>query len=312
MHTRAVRGARRREDVERGDEIARTTRPVVHLLGLLLVAACSPPAPAQPAVAGMTVPTGAWQRDWIRRKGSASDGSALVRYVQTPSVFGDLRIPGDRPDVAPAASLAELTDDQLAALARQNGFAGFTTIAGANATWHHEIDFQPVDPADEGADIGRIELAGERRMFEHALDDAYVESWSTLERGTGGFFAARVERAGRLAQLLAVAGEHFIYARARAVPLPPGASLAELIARTHPPRDTLIAYLDCEFSYGTMRGWQIEHSTLPWQQGKRLAFASQITLGVDGQPAARAAAAGETWSFPVVALAPDPLRALFE
>lgn len=257
----------------------------------------------------MTVPVGAWQRDWIRRRGGAQDASVTVRYVQTPSVFGDLRIPGDRPDVAPATSLAALTDDQLAALARQGGFAGFTTIAGANATWHHEIDFYP---ADDGADIGRIEPDGGHRMFEHALDGAYVESWSALDRGTGGFFAARVERQGRVDQLLAVAGEHFVYARARAVALPSGASLTELIARTHPARDTVIAYLDCEISYGTTRGWQIERSTLPWQQGKRLAFADRIAVDAGGQPAPRAPAAGEAWSFPVVALAPGQLHALFE
>ena len=50
----------------------------------------------------MKIPTGAWQRDWIRRHGGAPDPRVTVRYVQTPSVFGDLRIPGDRPDVAPA------------------------------------------------------------------------------------------------------------------------------------------------------------------------------------------------------------------
>ena len=253
----------------------------------------------------MTVPTGAWQRDWIRRHGGAPDTRVAVRYVQTPSVFGDLRIPGDRPDVA-AASFADLGDDQLAALAHQNGFAGVTTIDGANATWHHEIDFQPAG----GSDIGRIEPAGDGRMFEHALDGSYVESWSALDRG-GGFFAARVERAGRVDQLLAVAGEHFIYARARAVALPPGDSLPELIARTHPPRDAVVAYLDCEISYGTTRGWQIERSTLPWRQGQRLALADRIAIDAGGRPVPRAAAAGEAWSFPVVELAPDELRARF-
>jgi len=146
----------------------------LRVITVLPLGACSPPASPHPSVAAVTVPTGAWQRDWIRRHGGAPDARVTVRYVQTPSVFGDLRIPGDRPDVALAASLTELTDDQLAALARQNGFAGFTTVDGANATWHHEIDFQPAGDAD----IGRIEPAGDGRMFEHALDDSYVESWS--------------------------------------------------------------------------------------------------------------------------------------
>lgn len=125
------------------------------------------------------------------------------------------------------------------------------------------------------------------------------------------FFAARVERAGRVDQLLAVAGDHFIYARARAAALPPADSLRELIARTHPPRDALLAYLDCEISYGTTRGWQIERSTLPWQEGQRLAFVDRIAIATGGRPAPRDPAAGEAWSFPVVDLAPDELRARF-
>jgi hypothetical protein len=255
----------------------------------------------------VTVPTGAWQRDWIRRQRGAPDASVVVRYVQAPSVFGDLRIPGDRPDMSPAASFADLSDEQLAALAHQNGFAGFTTVDGANATWHHEIDFQP---AGDGSDIGRIEPVGAGRMFEHALDDSYVESWSALDRG-GGLFAARVERHGRVDQLLAVAGAHFVYARARAIDLPPGESITALIAATHPARDTLIAYLDCEISYGTTRGWRIERSTLPWQQGKRLAFADRVVIDAAGLPTPRTSADGEAWSFPEVSFPVGELRAMF-
>jgi hypothetical protein len=85
----------------------------------------------------------------------------------------------------------------------------------------------------------------------------------------------------------------------------------ELIARTHPPREALIAYLDCEISYGTTRGWQVERSTLPWRQGQRLALADRIAIDAAGHPAPRAPGDGEAWSFPVVDLAPGELRALF-
>lgn len=254
------------------------------------------------------VPTGAWQRDWIRRHGGAPELGVTVRYVQTPSVFGDVRIRADRPDAPHARSFADLGDDELAALANQNGFAGFTTMDGANATWHHEIDFQP---AGGGDDIGRIEPVGEGHMFEHALDDAYVESWTAIGHDGGKFFAAKLARDGRVDQLLAVAGDHFVYARARATALPAGASISEAIARTHATREQIIAYLDCEISYGTVRGWQIERSTLPWQEGKHLAFADRIAIDANGQPAAGAAAAGEAWSFPVNTLAAAELRALF-
>jgi len=256
----------------------------------------------------MTVPTGVWQRDWIRRHGGAPDAGVAVRYVQTPSVFGDIRIAAARPDLAHAASFAELSDAELAALAHQNGFAGVTTVDGRNATWHHEIDFQP---AGDDADIGRIEPAGDARMFEHALDASYIESWSAIDRGGGKFFAVRVVRAGRTDQLLAVAGAHFVYARARPTALPAAASISEAIATRHATRDQIIAFLDCEISYGSVAGWQIERSTLPWRQGQRLALADRIAVDARGQPGPRAAAAGEAWSFPVNTLSAAELQALF-
>jgi hypothetical protein len=255
----------------------------------------------------LAVPTGAWQRDWIRRYGGAPDTAVTVRYVQTPSVFGDLRTPSDRPAMPGASSLAELTDEQLAMLARQNGFAGTTTIEGAQATWHHEIDFQP---SGGGADIGRIEPAGPGKMFEHALDGAYIESWSALGGDRGPYFATRVTRGGRVDQLFAVAGDHFIYARARSIALPEADSLTDAIAKTHATREQIIAYLDCELSYGSTRNWQIERSTLPWQEGKRLAMVDQITVDANGQPAAQPDA-HQTWSFPVQTFSTAELHEMF-
>ncbi|HET9624343.1 MAG TPA: hypothetical protein VFP84_23385 [Kofleriaceae bacterium] len=211
----------------------------------------------------MTLPTGAWRRDWIHRRGGARDASVAVRYVQTPSVFADLRTP----ELAiGAASFAELDDDQLAALARQDGFAGVATIDGDRVTWHHEIDFQP---ASAEVDVGRIEPIAADDMFEHALDGAYVERWSRLAPDTGPYVAARAVHAGTTTAILAVAGAHFVYARARPTPLPAAASLGALIA--HAPRAQVLAYLDCEISYGATPGWRIERSTLPWRVGARAA-----------------------------------------
>jgi hypothetical protein len=256
----------------------------------------------------MNVPTGAWHRDWIRRPGGTPDQSIKVWYVQTPTVFGDLRVGSDRPDVSHAASLADLTDEQLAALALQNGFAGFTTIDGDNATWHHEIDFQP---AAGGGDIGRIEPAGDGQMFEHALDGSYVERWSALGPDDDKFFAVRIVRDGRVDQLLAVAGERFVYARARSTALPAGISITDAAARAHASRAMLIAYLDCELSYGMLGGWLVQRSTLPWLEGKRLSFADRITIDAAGRPVARAPIAGEVWSFPVNTLREAELRTWF-
>jgi hypothetical protein len=148
-------------------------------------------------------------------------------------------------------------------------------------------------------------------MFEHALDDSYVEAWSTLGRSDDRFFAVKVSRADRVDQVLSVAGNHFVYARARASALPAAQSIADAIAQTRATREIIIAFLDCEISFGTTPDWRVERSTLPWQEGKRLAFADRITIAASGEPVSRDAAAGETWSFPVNHVSADELRALF-
>lgn len=260
----------------------------------------------------MTAPTGVWQREWIRRNGGPADRSVVVRYVQTPTVFGDLRIPESRPELAGATSLADLSDEQLAALADQNGFAGVLSMSGSTATWQHEIDFQITE---KSPDTGRIEPAGEGNMLEHAPDGSYVERWTTVPRVAGpdaGTFAVRVVRDDKTTQLLAVAGQRFLYARARARALPVGKSLKDLIKNPNAERSFVLAWLDCEISYGNTHGWWIEYSTLPWLQGKRLAFADLIAIGGDGHAYARAPSPGETWTFPVDNLPPDELAAMFK
>jgi hypothetical protein len=251
--------------------------------------------------------TGAWRREWIRADG-VTKNTLTVRYVQTPSWFGDVRIPIDRPR-STAGSLAELGDAELAGLAKQRGFFGYTTVAGDVSTWHHEIDYQP---RRDRPDTGRIERLGASSMLEHGLDGSFVEHWWNLGSGDGKFLTVRVMRAGRLDRMLVVAGDHFLYARNRASDLPAADSLTALAAQAS--REQLLAYLDCELSYGTVHGgsvpWQIEHSTLPWREGTHLAFVDDLTVDSAGALAARAAA-GETWTIPTNTLVPDDLRVLF-
>lgn len=51
-----------------------------------------------------------------------------VRNIQTPTLFGDCRIPKDRPRFAEAKSLADLTDKQLQTLYTQEGHSIPTTV----------------------------------------------------------------------------------------------------------------------------------------------------------------------------------------
>lgn len=282
----------------------------------LLAASCAPRPPETRATraarpAGATeLPawlSGTWTRDWIR-VGGVTTSTLTVRYLQTPYWFGDVRIPTDRPRIA-AGSLAELGDAELASLAKQRGFFGYTTVAGDVATWHHEIDYQA---SDGTPDTSRVERLGASSMLEHGLDGSFVERWWRLASGDGKFLAVRVTRAGRLDRMLVVAGDHFLYARNRASDLPAARSLTELAAGAS--REQLLAYLDCELSHGSVRGggapWQIERSTLPWREGAHLAFVDDLSVDAAGALAARAAA-GETWTIPMSTMTPDDLRVLF-
>jgi len=269
------------------------------------------PAPAARPAAATQLPAwlpGVWQREWIRRASGATSSAMTVRYLQTPSWFGDVRIPVDRPRIA-AGSLAELSDAELAGLAKQRGFFGYTTVAGDVATWHHEIDFQP---SNGDVDTSRIEPLASSSMLERGLDGSFVEQWWSLGGGDGRYLVVRVTRADRLERMLVVVGDHFLYARNRARDLPAAASLTALAATAS--REQLIAYLDCELAQGLIRGgrgpWQIERSTLPWREGAHLDFADELAIDAAGALAGRAAP-GEAWAIPINTLTPDDLRVLF-
>jgi hypothetical protein len=254
---------------------------------------------------------GVWSREWIERAGTRTS-SFDVHYFQTPSAFADFRIPRERAALAHAKSFADLTDRELLLLARQRGFAGTTTVAGDLATWHHEIDFQP---PDSSPDIGRLERVNDARMLEHALDSSYVESWRSLGSGDGRFLALRIEREGRLERALVIVGDHFLYVRNRQRDLPPAESLDSLIASTRATRAEIIAYLDCEFSMGLVgKGsvrWEIEQSTFPWREGRRLEFVDELAVSDGSLTLLAPGAGGVVFSMPVNTFSKGELEGMF-
>ena len=271
----------------------------------------APPLSGVPSVQLPTWLLGVWNREWIQ-KGKAQSSTFDVHYLQTPAYFADVRIPRDRPRFSGAKSFADLTDQQLLMLAGQGAFTGRTTMAGMVATWQHNIEFQPPDGA---TDEGRLERIPPHRMYEHGLDGSYIESWRLLTNGQGRFLVIRVEHSGRLLRTLLVVGDQFVYVRNRSKDLPVAPSLDALIATTHATRQQIVQYLDCEFSVGRVRGgsvpWEIDQSTLPWREGRRLEFVDQVRID-NGRPGPMPREANQDqWSVPVNTLSPDEIRALF-
>ena len=278
------------------------------------VRAAQPAESVAPAHTGSAVPSwlyGLWQREWIEQHGVRSD-TLDVHYLQTASFFGDVRIPRDRPALAHARSFADLSDRELRALAQQQGFAGHTTLIGSTATWHHQMDFQPPDGEE---DVGRLELLAGRRMHETGLDGSYTESWKSAADGDGRFLVVQTERDGRPQRLLLVAGDYFVFGRNRLKDLPKAASLDSLIASTHPARVQLIEYLDCELSFGRVRGgakaWEILRSTLPWREGHHLEFVDDLKVAADGNTVLLRVSRGELSTVPINTLSHAQLLEMF-
>lgn len=259
----------------------------------------------------------AWQRLYALDSDGQPNSSVNVRNIQTPTLFGDVRIPKDRLAFPHAKSLDDLTDAELATLYVQEGFSGHTTVEGYITTWHHEIDYQPPDGT---IDIGRLQFTGGRSMFEYGVQANYTEHWWNLGSGDGACFGARVlqRRQGgtnRIQEILSVNGDHFIYARNRASDLPMADSLADLIKSTQASRAQILAWLDCEVSHGFVEGgskpWEIQFSTLPFRTGQRCGFVDRIVVDPKTGSVSGRATPNEIWSFPVNTLVLDDLLVLF-
>lgn len=260
-----------------------------------------------------------WQRLWVinNNQGPPKD-TVNVRNIQTPTLFGDCRIPKDRPAFPDAKSLADLTDAQLKTLYAQEGFSGYTTADGYIITWHHEIGYQPPDGT---IDIGRFEILGGRNVLEHGVQAVYLEHWWRLEQSGSDFLGVKVMRKlgdgrQRVHEILSVSGDHFIYARNRDFDLPMANSLADLISREKYTRKQILAVLDCEVSHGFVLGgrqpWEVQFSTLPFKENKPLDFAAQIVIDAKtGALSHRGSTPDLSWSFPINTLDIEDLLVLF-
>lgn len=260
------------------------------------------------------VPTwlqGTWTREWLQ-EGKEKSNTLDVHYLQTPTYFADVRVPRDRAGLSNARSFADLTDEQLRLLSSQMGYAGRTTIKGTIATWHEDIAFRP---SDGTPDQGRLERIARDRMYEHGLDDSYIESWRFVTNGEGRFLVIRVEHSGRLLRTLVVVGNQFVYVRNRAKDLPLAASFDALFKAVNATRDQIIEYLDCEFSVGRVGGravrWEIERSTLPWREGHRLDFVEQLSVDHGSAVLIPAKVGEDQWTVPVNTFSVEEINVLF-
>ncbi|HEY0340430.1 MAG TPA: hypothetical protein VGC34_06470 [Steroidobacteraceae bacterium] len=211
---------------------------------------------------------GLWRRSLISWPGRPSDTTTSVRWLQAPAgAYIDLRQPTPMPDFSHARALDDLTFDDCAWLARQEGFAGQLTVDGAHFEWKRQVDFQPRSAT---ADAGSLEWAGDV-LIETGRDSDYIEHWHrdpAIPTTPADSLDLQHPAQKTRATLLRV-GPNFMFARERATTLEKGyRTLAEYVAAA-----TDLAHarelIDCEISFGEIdaSGLRITASTLPYRVG---------------------------------------------
>ncbi len=197
---------------------------------------------------------GVWQRTLLTTTSGVHDTATQVYWLQTASLFADLRIPSPLP-FSPAERAA------------QAGFAGVTAVEGERCQWHRAIDFQPPSGCD---DIGRMRFERPDYLLEDGLDGSYHEVWERLPESLGRNWGTwLVALDGRQGCLL-LAGDYFLFAASRPQPLAAGESLLARLERGVP----AAPLLDFELSFGChqqgRQPWIIALSTLAERIGQAL------------------------------------------
>jgi hypothetical protein len=238
-----------------------------------------------PDAADGTVPPalcGLWRRVVLETPDAPPDTSTRVWWLQTPTLYVDLRVPAERRSVASRTTLHAASDAELDALALQAGFAGQTSLRGELCRWSRDSDFQPPSGIP---DEGRLRI-DDGWIVEDGVHATYREVWQREDDSTGDWLARRwIEREGRPDARtchLVAGGAWFLFARARSgPPLEQAPSLAVLLARRGGDRSLRVALLDFEISLGRRdhgappRTWRIDVSTLPDREGEPLGAAAE-------------------------------------
>ena len=215
---------------------------------------------------------GVWQRKLLRTP-VLMDDQTTVFWLQVGQRHIDLRIPAERPQ-RKVNKLDEYTDQELKLLARAEGFSGRTVVENDLCQWRRKYDFQPPSPF---RDIGRMEFEDPAVLHEFGVEQDYYERWERLSESNGCQQAALLrvaDASGNPCRALWLrSGRYAALVRPRRLRLESAGSMVQLIDHLSPDRETLLAWLDMEISFGLMQAedtWQITHSLWPFREGVML------------------------------------------
>jgi hypothetical protein len=243
---------------------------------------------------GTTPPSGSvpgWTLGCFRRRSITffngdSDDTTLVLWLQSRGLTADLRLAPDRPKPKSREALSELSLDELTRLADVEGGLSPTRFESAQMSgvelsgtmnWTDWTAFQLHAKWPEPGSLRRVGDC----LIEYAPSGAYVEDWRLEPSGDGPLIGMSLleERDAKSGQVthrgggLVVAGEHALFVRGRAEPLPAAGRLADLMERASREPLLLDAIFGFEASYARRDGsgrYVIAASTLPWREGRPL------------------------------------------
>lgn len=251
-------------------------------------------ANAVPANAVPNWMKGLWRRLSIEVDGQR-DTETQVFYLQTSLCYGDLRIPGDRPDLS-RSSFSSLAGAGVLSLSQQQGFAGIVQFEQGNphrCHWIRQIDYQPPQSV---RDIGWLYWEDDL-LIEEGIDQVYREEWQKVDEGQGDYTALvladdRSNPGATWQASLVIAGDYFIYSQNRSYsqnqsfPLPSNGSLTDCLNPAVSPEKQQ-DFLNCEISFGRCRSgrisWEIQRSTLPWREGTALGSVEDWAIDLENR-----------------------------
>lgn len=206
---------------------------------------------------------GLWRRESIEIDGEW-DTSTRVYWLQTGSLYADIRIPAGRPAFDGIRSLDECSPEQLRWLAGQEGFAGCLHVDGETCRWERALDYQPPGLPD----IGRMRFHDGGIATEDGVLAEYREQWRRIAPGP---HRLAVTLDGGRPGLVVAVGDWFMAALGRERPLTVDSQWDDAGLGNAPRTAEL---LDCELSLGRIGGgsvpWEITLSTLPFREGEPL------------------------------------------
>lgn len=212
---------------------------------------------------------GLWRRSLIAWPDGNRDNTTSVRWLQGQRAFIDLRQPADTADFSRVRARGDLSMEQCAWLAKQQGFAGQLAFDGNHFEWIRTIDYQPRTP---WADAGSLCRQGDV-LVETGRDIPYIEHWhrdaAAPTRPVGAVTLRAIDE--DITAVLLRVGPVFMFARDRAVIPAAHRTLGECVAAVPTLRHAQ-ELVDCEISFGEAQtaGFRITASSLPYRLGDAL------------------------------------------